>query len=87
LTLSLPCDSAVPPTPKYWVAIPDRPLIESRGNIECLWNSENNPPIGYYMYYMYANLATLNELRKSKGMSTCPRERERVTLAKQGMGM
>ncbi|KAL7721221.1 AMP deaminase [Entamoeba marina] len=30
----------------------------------------NNPPYFYYMYYLYANFATLNYYRKSRGMNT-----------------
>jgi AMP deaminase len=28
------------------------------------WTSEENPPYAYYLYYMYANLTVLNQLRR-----------------------
>lgn len=28
------------------------------------WNSTDNPPYNYYLYYMYANLCVLNHFRK-----------------------
>ncbi|XP_025052501.1 AMP deaminase 3 isoform X5 [Alligator sinensis] len=34
------------------------------------WTSERNPPYSYYLYYMYANIMLLNNLRKERGMST-----------------
>uniref|UniRef100_A0A7S2WBS6 AMP deaminase n=1 Tax=Rhizochromulina marina TaxID=1034831 RepID=A0A7S2WBS6_9STRA len=34
------------------------------------WTSDENPPYVYYAYYLYANLATLNRLRKSRGLNT-----------------
>ncbi|KAM3853421.1 AMP deaminase 3 isoform 1-T1 [Vipera latastei] len=35
-----------------------------------IWISEKNPPYSYYLYYMYANIMVLNNLRKERGMST-----------------
>lgn len=29
-----------------------------------LWTSEQNPPYSYYLYYMYANIMVLNNLRR-----------------------
>lgn len=34
------------------------------------WNKEQNPPYGYYIFYMYANLVALNRLRDARKMST-----------------
>lgn len=34
------------------------------------WTNESNPPYDYWCYYIYANIATLNEFRRSKNMST-----------------
>ncbi|XP_075423204.1 AMP deaminase 3 isoform X1 [Ascaphus truei] len=34
------------------------------------WIHEQNPPYSYYLYYMYANIMILNNLRKERGMST-----------------
>ncbi|KAG5470247.1 hypothetical protein LSCM4_02941 [Leishmania orientalis] len=33
------------------------------------WNSDLNPPYSYYMYYMWANITSLNEFRASRGLS------------------
>mmetsp|Transcript_118560 Transcript_118560/g.221522 ORF Transcript_118560/g.221522 Transcript_118560/m.221522 type:complete len:762 (-) Transcript_118560:187-2472(-) len=34
------------------------------------WVSNSNPPYTYWMYYMHANIRSLNALRKSRGLST-----------------
>ncbi|CCW64381.1 unnamed protein product [Phytomonas sp. EM1] len=34
------------------------------------WTSIENPPYCYYLYYLYANLRTLNEFRASRGFTT-----------------
>lgn len=34
------------------------------------WTSSSNPPYSMYMYYMWANICTLNKLRASKGLCT-----------------
>lgn len=34
------------------------------------WTSEENPPYNYYLYYLYANIRTLNEFRASRGFTT-----------------
>ena len=34
------------------------------------WRSSDNPPYGYWMYYMYANICTLNQLRASRNLCT-----------------
>ncbi|XP_041416942.1 AMP deaminase 3 isoform X2 [Xenopus laevis] len=34
------------------------------------WCQEQNPPYSYYLYFMYANIMLLNNLRKERGMST-----------------
>lgn len=28
------------------------------------WDDEENPPYSYYLYYMYANVSVLNQIRK-----------------------
>jgi AMP deaminase len=38
-------------SPSYPLPAPDK------------WKSPENPPYGYWMYYMYANITTLNKLR------------------------
>jgi AMP deaminase len=34
------------------------------------WTSTSNPPYAYWMYYTYANLCALNQLRASRGLCT-----------------
>lgn len=34
------------------------------------WDLPLDPPFSYWLYYMHANLATLNRFRESRGMST-----------------
>uniref|UniRef100_UPI00398F4D95 AMP deaminase 3 isoform X3 n=1 Tax=Pristiophorus japonicus TaxID=55135 RepID=UPI00398F4D95 len=34
------------------------------------WTREQNPPYSYYLYYLYANIMVLNNLRKERGLST-----------------
>ncbi|KAL3319823.1 AMP deaminase 1 [Cichlidogyrus casuarinus] len=34
------------------------------------WNIEENPPYNYYIFYMYANITVLNQLRAYRGMNT-----------------
>lgn len=34
------------------------------------WVGEQNPPYSYYIYYLYANLASLNQYRKRMGYNT-----------------
>ncbi|KAJ3129263.1 AMP deaminase [Nowakowskiella sp. JEL0407] len=34
------------------------------------WDLDLNPPYSYYLYYMYANMSTLNGFRKERGFNT-----------------
>lgn len=34
------------------------------------WSWHENPPYSYYIYYMYANITVLNQLRKERGLNT-----------------
>lgn len=34
------------------------------------WNSTQNPPYSYWLYYLYANIASLNQARKRLGQNT-----------------
>lgn len=34
------------------------------------WNMPMNPPYEYWMYYLYANLCSLNQLRAERGLCT-----------------
>jgi AMP deaminase len=33
------------------------------------WNTEENPPYIYYIYYMWANIMSLNKFREIRGLS------------------
>ena len=33
------------------------------------WDNKHNPPYSYYLYYMYSNVASLNNWRKARGFS------------------
>ncbi|KIJ64424.1 hypothetical protein HYDPIDRAFT_89984 [Hydnomerulius pinastri MD-312] len=35
-----------------------------------LWDAEQNPPFSYWIYYMYANIASLNHWRQARGFNT-----------------
>ncbi|XP_038261446.1 AMP deaminase 3 [Dermochelys coriacea] len=45
-------------------------MFSNRSPNPDIWTSEKNPPYSYYLYYMYANIMVLNNLRKERGMST-----------------
>ena len=34
------------------------------------WDTEQNPPYSYYIYYLYANMTSLNAWRKLRGFNT-----------------
>nr|XP_020449040.1 AMP deaminase 3-like [Monopterus albus]XP_020449041.1 AMP deaminase 3-like [Monopterus albus] len=34
------------------------------------WDTDDNPPYTYYLFYMYANIMVLNNLRKERGLNT-----------------
>ncbi|EXJ88413.1 AMP deaminase [Capronia coronata CBS 617.96] len=34
------------------------------------WNTKQNPPYGYWIYYLFANLTSLNAWRKKRGFNT-----------------
>ncbi|XP_023810489.1 AMP deaminase 2 isoform X1 [Oryzias latipes] len=34
------------------------------------WTTEDNPPYSYYLYYTYANMTVLNQLRRQRGLHT-----------------
>ncbi|CCH60005.1 hypothetical protein TBLA_0C01920 [Henningerozyma blattae CBS 6284] len=38
--------------------------------IPSLWESSQNPPYSYYLYYLYSNLAYLNQWRAKRGFNT-----------------
>ena len=35
-----------------------------------LWNNQLNPPYSYYLYFLYANMCSLNQWRKMRGFNT-----------------
>ncbi|KAK4687094.1 AMP deaminase, partial [Tremellales sp. Uapishka_1] len=35
-----------------------------------MWNTNQSPPYSYWIYYMYANMASLNAWRRSRGFNT-----------------
>eukprot|EP00002_Diphylleia_rotans_P031545 TRINITY_DN6555_c0_g1_i6.p1 TRINITY_DN6555_c0_g1~~TRINITY_DN6555_c0_g1_i6.p1 ORF type:complete len:543 (-),score=102.52 TRINITY_DN6555_c0_g1_i6:112-1740(-) len=48
---------------------PERQLYKSIPAAD-KWDSEENPPYGYYTYYMYTNILSLNKYRSRKGFNT-----------------
>lgn len=46
-----------------------------------VWTSEQNPPYSYYLYYMYANIMVLNNLRRWVGLARPGPVQARVPLA------
>ena len=34
------------------------------------WNTNESPPYIYWIYYLYANIYSLNQLRKARGLNT-----------------
>ncbi|XP_052756439.1 AMP deaminase 2-like isoform X2 [Galleria mellonella] len=49
---------------------PENPNLHEHTKTPELWDDEENPPYAYYLYYMYANLVMLNQLRKEQGLNT-----------------
>lgn len=39
-------------------------LFTTKSPLPVDWNTEDNPPYSYYLYYMYSNMVVLNHLRK-----------------------
>ncbi|CAF0932827.1 unnamed protein product [Rotaria sordida] len=48
---------------------PERSIITSMTYPD-QWNTNENPPYAYYLFYMYANILALNQLRRSRGLNT-----------------
>jgi len=38
-------------------------MFHSDVAVPAQWTTDENPPYAYYLYYMYANLTVLNQLR------------------------
>ncbi|XP_039758165.1 AMP deaminase 2-like [Pararge aegeria] len=49
---------------------PENPNLTENMKSPEEWDDEENPPYAYYLYYMYANMVTLNQLRKEQGLNT-----------------
>ncbi|XP_078381801.1 AMP deaminase 2-like isoform X2 [Oculina patagonica] len=45
-------------------------LFTTKSPLPVDWNTEDNPPYSYYLYYMYSNMVVLNHLRKERGFNT-----------------
>lgn len=45
-------------------------LFTKRSPLPKDWNTNDNPPYSYYLYYMYSNMVVLNHLRKERGFNT-----------------
>lgn len=43
---------------------PENPHLHDLIKAPDKWDSEDNPPYAYYLYYMFANMVTLNQLRQ-----------------------
>lgn len=44
--------------------------IHRKFPIPQLWDSAQNPPYSYYLYYLYANMTSLNHMRRARGFNT-----------------
>ncbi|CAF3574892.1 unnamed protein product [Rotaria sordida] len=49
---------------------PERPILTADMPYPEEWNMKDNPPYVYYLFYMYANILTLNQLRRARGLNT-----------------
>ncbi|CAF0820113.1 unnamed protein product [Rotaria sp. Silwood1] len=49
---------------------PERPTVTADMPYPDEWNTKENPSYAYYLFYMYANILTLNQLRKARGLNT-----------------
>ncbi|KAL0868851.1 hypothetical protein ABMA27_007200 [Loxostege sticticalis] len=49
---------------------PENPHLNENMKTPENWNEEENPPYAYYLYYMYANMVVLNQLRQEQGLNT-----------------
>ncbi|XP_054724062.1 AMP deaminase 2-like [Uloborus diversus] len=49
---------------------PENPVFDKDVPTPMEWTDPENPPYSYYLYYMYANICTLNQLRRARGLNT-----------------
>lgn len=47
----------------------ENPMFDLLTPTPDIWRDEENPPYNYYLYYMYANMTILNQLRAERGMN------------------
>uniref|UniRef100_A0AAY5EA64 AMP deaminase n=1 Tax=Electrophorus electricus TaxID=8005 RepID=A0AAY5EA64_ELEEL len=50
---------------------PEQHIFNLDSPLPANWIEEDNPPYSYYLYYMYANMTVLNDLRRLQCCSTC----------------
>ena len=48
---------------------PERDLFNMKTPLPENWTSDENPPYVYYVYYMYANIQSLNNFRRQRGLN------------------
>ncbi|CAF2539815.1 unnamed protein product [Rotaria sp. Silwood2] len=49
---------------------PEKPTVTADMPYPDEWNTKENPPYAYYLFYLYTNILTLNQLRKARGLNT-----------------
>ncbi|XP_068230413.1 AMP deaminase 2 isoform X3 [Palaemon carinicauda] len=49
---------------------PENSMLDKDTPPPQLWTDTENPPYAYYLYYMFANMCTLNQLRWERGLNT-----------------
>ncbi|XP_029292117.1 AMP deaminase 2 isoform X2 [Cottoperca gobio] len=49
---------------------PEQHIFNLDSPLPVNWTEEDNPPYSYYLYYMYANMTVLNNLRRQRGFHT-----------------
>ena len=49
---------------------PEREIFNMKTPTPDNWHSDENPPYIYYLYYTYANILSLNNLRRERNMNT-----------------
>ncbi len=48
---------------------PERDMFNMKTPLPENWTSDENPPYVYYIYYMYANIQSLNNFRRERNMN------------------
>lgn len=47
----------------------ENPMFDTSSPTPDKWDDEENPPYNYYLYYIYANMVVLNQLRLERGLN------------------